>query len=112
MSTYLDCHSKILGQKFPSAASGEQLYSPNAITEVQGTLMICNQSATADTVRVALLRVGDSLSAKNYIFYDVVIDPNSTVDKTFEIGPLESVWVYSTNGTCSFTATGLEITQS
>jgi len=101
--------AKILGQSKPTAANSTLLYTAPSGAECQGTLTICNQSTNVDKVRFALVLAGEVLDSKHYLMYDTTIPANSVIEKTFDIGKSDTVYVYTTNGYCSFTACGLEI---
>jgi hypothetical protein len=102
-------HAKIMGQAKPAATTDTVLYTVSANTEAQGTLTSCNQAATDDKVRVALVKSGEVLAAKHYVLYDATVPANGALDKSFELGAGDELHVYSTAGNVSFAACGLEV---
>jgi hypothetical protein len=104
---------KVLGQSYPSAATVTTLYTVPAATEtVVSSLVICNQSGVSDAVRVAIRQDDEALATKHYIYYGLVIPANDTFVMTagLTIDAGDVVSVYATNGTCSFSLYGQEIT--
>src|SRR3990167_10473426 len=103
--------SKILGKVKPSAATNTTLYTAPASTQAQANVMICNQTTSSDTVRLAVIASGGTIATTDYILYDMTI----TADTPISIDGIclnagEFIQVYTTNARCSFVATGLEIT--
>ncbi len=103
---------KVLGQSYPSATTLTTLYTVPTNTEtVVSSLVICNQSGVADTVRVAIRPDDEAIATKHYIYYGLSMPANDTfvmtAGLTFDAGDIVSV--YSTNGTCSFSLYGQEI---
>jgi hypothetical protein len=104
--------NKILGQVMPTLETNTTLYSVPLLTQANVNIWVCNQAAVADVIRVGVTVAGNSFPADNaYIAYDVEVDANSTINFTgLCLGPADFISVYSTNGTCSFVAMGLEVT--
>ena len=104
---------KILGQAAPLATTNTDLYTVPAATSVSSSsIVVCNQSATATTFRIALRVAGAAITAKQYIYYDVAIPGNDTFIATvgISLATTDVVTVYCTLATCSFTILGQEIT--
>ena len=103
---------KILGQVYPSAVETlDELYVVPALKEtVCSTLTMCNQSAVADTIRVAINVAGAAAATKSYIYYDLVIPGNETFATTIGIAlaTTDQIEVYSLLGTTSFNLFGTE----
>jgi hypothetical protein len=102
---------KILGQSNPSATTLTPCYTvPSATSAVISSLVVCNRSSTATSFRIALQKLGASISNEHYIYYDVMIGGNDTFIATIGI-TLEAtdvVSVYATNNTLSFNLFGQE----
>jgi hypothetical protein len=103
--------NKLLGQSKPAATTPTDLYTVPASTQANLNLFVANQEQAGDTIRVSLALAGLALESKQYIVYDVSIAANSVYKITgISLAATDKLRVYSTNGTCSFTATGVEIT--
>jgi len=100
---------KVLGQSIPSAASLTTLYTaPSAA--VCSSIVVCNQSATPTTFRIAVRPAGASIANQMYLYYDVAIAGFdtfvSTIGITLAAGDVVSV--YATLATVSFNLFGQE----
>lgn len=103
---------KVLGQSYPTAATATTLYTvPSATQTVVSTITVCNQSANADTIRIAIRVGGAALETNDYIAYEEPIAGYSmiTITAGITLGAADVITVYSTAGTCSFNAFGSEI---
>jgi hypothetical protein len=103
---------KVLGQSNPSATTATTLYTvPSATQTVVSTVTICNQAATAATYRIAVRVAGASLSASQYIAYDVSLPANASDTLTLGItlNATDVITVYASTATMSFAAFGSEI---
>jgi hypothetical protein len=104
---------KVLGQSAPSAATPADLYTvPGATQTVVSTINVVNTSTSVnDTVRIAIRVAGGTIANKDYIVYDLSLNPNTTFTYTggVTLAATDVVTVYSTNGTSSFNAFGSEI---
>ena len=102
--------NKILGRVKPSAITNTVLYTVPAATQANVNIFISNQGDGEDKVRVALTPSGSVLAATDYITYDVAIPGNGTLNLTgIALAASGFITVYTTNGTTSFVATGIEI---
>jgi hypothetical protein len=102
---------KVLGQVKPSAASLTPLYTATAVTTVVSSIVICNQSSTPTTFRVAIRgNGGDTIDTKHYIYYDMLIAGNDTFVITggITLQASDVIEVYATLATLSFSAFGQE----
>lgn len=102
---------KILGQSIPAANTPADLYIAGAgVSAVLSTLALCNSGATA-TVRVAIRQGGATLTAKQYIIYDLVLNQTDSLCLTLGItlAATDVVTVQSSTGAVSFNAFGSEI---
>lgn len=105
---------KVLGQSYPTLATATKIYTAPALTSTAiSTISIVNQSATTvDTVRISIRVAGAADATKQYIYYNLAMPAETTFAATFGItlAASDEVWVYSTNGTCSFNLFGTENT--
>jgi hypothetical protein len=103
---------KVLGQQYPTAATATTLYTvPASTSTVVSTITVCNLGSAADTVRVAIRTGGAALSNEDYILYEEAIAANSMMSITagLTLAATDVVTVYTTAGTCAFSAFGSEI---
>ena len=102
--------NKLLGQSKPSAATPTDLYTVPQATQANFNIFVANQAAQSDTIRISLALAGVALDPKQYIAYGVTIEANSIYKITgISLAATDKIRIYSTNGTCSFTATGVEL---
>ncbi len=102
--------NKILGKVKPSAASNTLLYTVPASTQANVNIFVANQSSVDTTIRVALTKSGNTLSTIDYIAYDVGINKDNPLNFTgIALAAGDKIYVYNTLATCSFVATGIEI---
>ncbi len=102
---------KVLGQLAPSAATLSTLYTVPASTDtVVSSITVCNTSGTETYFRVAIRPAGASISAEQYLYYDVIIAGNDTFIATIglTLAATDVVSVYATNATLSFQLFGQE----
>lgn len=102
---------KVLGQSAPSATTLTDLYTvPASTSTVCSTLVVCNQSATATSFRVAVRPAGATIDPKHYLDYDTNIDGNDSLKITIgmTLATTDVVSVYATLATLSFTLFGQE----
>jgi hypothetical protein len=104
---------KVLAQSNPSATTETTLYTaPSSTSTVVSTIMICNQSSTAATYRIAVRPSADgSTAAKHWIVYGATVAGSDstalTLGITLATGDL--IRVYGSTSTLSFSAFGSEI---
>ena len=104
---------KQLGQIKNAATTQELLYVVPASTEtVVSSLIICNQSATATSFRIAVLPGGGTVATTDYIYYDLPISGNDTFIATvgLTLATTDEIEVYATLATLSMSVYGTEIT--
>ena len=102
--------NKILGRVKPAATTNTTLYTVPAATQANVNIFIANQGSGEDKIRVALTPSGSSLASTDYIAYDVTVAGNSSLNLTgIALAASGFITVYTTNGTSSFVATGIEI---
>lgn len=98
----------MLGQSAPAATTLTAAYTVPSAKHGSARVLIANRGA-ADTFRIAVSPNGASIADAHYIAYDEAIGANeSRASVPFTFGDTDVVRVYSTNGTCSFSVTGIE----
>jgi hypothetical protein len=103
---------KTLGQAAPAATTSTDLYTvPAATSAIVSTLVITNRGAASATFRVSQSLIGAALTDKDYLAYDVNINPNSFVTLTLGItmATTDKLRVYASTGDLSFNAFGTEL---
>jgi len=82
-------------------------YVPNG-NGVLGNLFLVNQSSTADIINVGVnTNANLQPDETSWLLYNTIIPPNHTVTlQNIALGLLQGIFVYSTNGTTSFTFAG------
>ena len=104
---------KVLGQSAPAAVTPNDTYTVGGgVQAVVSSVVVSNQSATADSFRVSVAVGGGATATKDYLYYDIAIPGNDTFIATIGITltATDVVRCYSTNGTCSFNLFGSELT--
>src|SRR5438477_9335176 len=70
---------KPLAQANPAAATLTDLYTvPASTSAMVSSVVVCNQSTTAITFRVAVAVAGAADTAKQYLYYDETVNPNKS----------------------------------
>lgn len=103
---------KVLGQVAPSASANTTLYTtPASTSTIINSVVVCNTNPSATTFRVAVRPNGATIEAKHYVAYEIPIAGNATTELSLGItmDASDIVTVYSTSGTLSFNAFGVEI---
>ena len=104
---------KILGQTNPAAASETLHYTvPSSTSTIVKSINITNRSASTDTYSIALVTTAASTATSGeFIAYNNSIAGNSTVSikAGYTLATGNGIRVTSTNGTCTFTSFGAEI---
>jgi hypothetical protein len=103
---------KVLGQSNPAATTSTALYTVPAATQaIVSTLTVCNQAATDATFRVSVSVNGATLSAKEYIAYDISLSGKGFITLTLglTLGAADVVRIYASSANLSFSAFGTEI---
>jgi len=98
----------ILGDLLPAAATTAILYSANVGLGAVGTVYFVNQSAIVDQVQLAITLSSNAMPSNNsYIMYNAPVVSNYTVAvPDIALGQNQGLYVYSENGTTSFTYIG------
>lgn len=98
----------ILGQTAPAAGVTADIYTVPVGKRGNIRVIVANRGAD-DTFRVAVSPGGAGLVDAHYITFGQLLEANEAITSApFEVGSGDVVRVYSTNGTISFTVSGLE----
>jgi glucose-6-phosphate dehydrogenase assembly protein OpcA len=103
---------KVLGQSNPAATTATTLYTvPSATSAVVSTIVICNQTATAATFRIAVRPAGATLAAQHYVAYDVTVGASDSTALTLglTLATTDVITIYGSTATLSFAAFGSEV---
>ena len=104
-----------LGQVNPSATTETQLYLvPASTSAVVSTITICNQTSSAATYRIAVVKSGGATSpaaALSWIVYGATVAGTDTTALTLGItlATGDQIRVYSSSANLSFNAFGSQI---
>jgi hypothetical protein len=102
---------KVLGQSYPTAATATTLYTCGVANgTVVSTVNVSNTSSTSDTIRVAVRPAGATLANQHYQVFGLTVPGNGqyTWQCGITLANTDVVTIYSTNGTCAFSAFGQE----
>ena len=103
---------KILGQTRPTAETQSNIYTvPAGSSAVVSTVNICNQQASSDNFRIAVVPSGETLSAEHYISYNVIVPAYDSIALTIGItlSAGDQISAYSNSGNISFNIFGSEV---
>jgi hypothetical protein len=103
---------KILGQVMPAAVTSTALYTvPTGKSASVSSIMICSTVQDV-TVRVSVAIAGESLSTKQYIYYDLPITASDTFVATvgISLSAGDVVRVYTSAPYVTFNMFGVEVT--
>ena len=102
---------KVLGQLDAAAATEEDLYAvPDTYVTTCSSIMVCNRTAAQITFRISVAVAAATTSNKDYLFYDVPLDANSTFAAVLGItlGQNDVVRTYASTTGLSFSLFGVE----
>jgi hypothetical protein len=105
--------TKVLAQVKPSATTLTDAYTVPGTTQTAiSSIVVTNQSAVATSFRISVAVAGAADTAKQYLYYDVVINGNDSFVATIGItlATTDVIRVYNTLATLSFNIFGLEVT--
>lgn len=103
---------KVLGQSAPTAATLTNLYTvPSSTFCIINSVVVCNTGSTSTTFRVSVAQNAAADTLAQYVAREVQINGNSTTELALGItmDASDILRVYSTSGTLSFNAFGVEI---
>jgi hypothetical protein len=101
---------KIFAQLKPlDTTNVTQMYTVPSGRRAQVTMFVCNQDLSIENFRIALVPSGGSPTVARFIAWDTPLIGNGVFSVTgIGLDSGESLWVKSTFGNLSFTATGIE----
>jgi len=104
---------KKLGQVGPAAATNTKAYQVAGTVDaaIITSLLASNHGSAEDTIRVFSVSAGDTAGLGNDVYYDIPVPSGDCFlsNPATVLQPSGALWVYSLNGTTSFTVSGLEI---
>ena len=104
---------RVLAQSNPSATTETTLYTVGAgVAAVVSTIMICNQSSSAGTYRIAVRPAADgATAAKHWIVYGATVAGSDATALTLGItlAAGDKIQIYASSANMSFSAFGSEI---
>ena len=103
---------KVLGQVATAATTETDLYTVPAATQaVISTIVVANRAFATATFRVSVSVAGAATADKDYLYYDVLINENTTAAFTLGItlGATDKIRVYASNANLSFSVFGSEL---
>lgn len=89
----------------------KRLYTPSGSNAaVVSTIVVSNNSAVADSFRIAVVPAAGAVAAKSYIAYGTPVPGNDSILVTLGItlANTDQIFVTTTNGTSAFNAFGAE----
>lgn len=104
--------TKVLGQSYPTATSATTLYTASTTDgTIVSTINVANLGGAADVIRIAVRPAGASLANQHYLVYGTSVGSGSVFTWTAgaTLANTDVITVYSTNGTCAFSAFGQEL---
>ena len=103
---------KVLGQSNPAATTNTTLYTvPSATSTVVSSIVICNQTASAATYRIAVRPAGAAVAAQHWIVYGATVAASDSTVLTvgLTLATTDVITVYASTANLSFSAYGSEI---
>lgn len=103
---------KILGQALPTANTFVDLYKvPVGNSAVVSTLNVCNLANSNNSFRIAARPAGNTLSAQQYIAFDIPIGSQDAIALTIgmSLNSNDVVTIFSALGNVAYTLFGSEI---
>ena len=103
---------KVLGQSLPASNTFTTLYTvPVGNSAIISTLNVCNTSASNVTFRAAIRPAGATLTAAQYIAYDIALASQDAIGLTLgmTLAATDVVTVHSVQGNVAFNLFGSEI---
>lgn len=103
---------KVLGQSNPAATTNTTLYTvPASTSTVVSSIVICNQTASAATYRIAVRPAGAAVAAQHWIVYGATVAASDSTVLTvgLTLATTDVITVYASTANLSFSAYGSEI---
>ena len=107
---------KVLAQSNPSATTNTTVYTvPSSTSTVVSTITVCNQASSSGSYRLIVQKSADvsgTITASQYVAYDVVIAGNDTTALTLGItlATGDVIKAYTSSASMSVQVFGSEIT--
>ena len=104
---------QVLGQSNPTANVLTTLYiTPAATSTTVSSITVCNQAGTFANFSVSVAVAGAADNAKQYVYYQLVIDGNDTFIATvgFTLAATAVVRVEASSSNISFCLFGVQVT--
>lgn len=102
---------KVLAQSYPSATTLTSIYTtPSLTSTVVSSIFVCNQTGNIATFRIAVSPAGATITNGHYIYYDVEIQGNDTMNLVsgITLATTDVIRVYSSILGLSFNVFGQE----
>ena len=101
--------SMIFGQNKPDAGIQTNLFTVSSLHQAQVSIFVANQGEEYDRFTIALVPNSVSVQPENYLAYNTPLIGNGVIAFSgIYINEGDQVLVSSTEGNCSFTATGMD----
>lgn len=103
---------KILGQAALAAATLINIYTvPSGKSATISSIVLCNRTASVVTCRIAIAQAGAVDDLKQYLYYDLELDANSSFVSTIglTIGATDVIRAYSSAASVSVNIFGVEV---
>ena len=103
---------KVLGQALSTGNTVVTLYTvPSGNSAIISTVNICNQNASSDNFRLAVVPTGESLASKHYLAFNTPIPAYDSIAVTIGItlSSQDTLRVFANTANVSFSAFGSEI---
>ena len=103
--------SKVLFRGAATTTTTTLYTVPAATSAVISSINVANTGTTADNIRIAIRPAGASLANQHYQVFGVQVPSASVFTWTTgaTLATTDVITIYSTTGTCSFSAFGSEI---
>ena len=104
---------KVLGQSAPSATTLTDIYTcPTSTSAIVSTIVIANRSNAIISFRLAVSVGGGAINNKDYIYYDIDIQPYDAFATTIGITlqATDKIRMYCSTANSSISIFGKEIT--
>jgi len=102
---------QIFGQALPVALVQTNLLTVPNGEQAQINMFVCNQSSSYDYFSIELIPSGDNPDPARFVAFNTPVLPNGVFSMAgISLNSGDAVVVSTTQGNCSFTATGMGIT--
>lgn len=104
--------ANVLSQLAPAASVETVLYTVPTSNKAQiSELVICNRSASPNSFRVSISKLGSATATKDYFYYDTPIAGNDVFATEIDVtlNSFDVIRVVDTNGTLTFSLLGAAV---